>query len=66
MEDNRGNTVPIVWICHNKACCYPHYANRPSCVNCKAKRVKDQEPTTFVRSKIKIIDAKPYQQPAQA
>ena len=61
MVDNKGNIVPIIWICHNKSCCYPHYANRPTCVNCRAKRVKDQEPSTFIRSRIRVIGAKPFQ-----
>ena len=61
MVDNKGNSVQIIWIGHNKSCCYPHYANRPTCVSCRAKRVKDQEPTAFIRSKIKVIGAKPFQ-----
>ena len=66
MLDNKGNTVPIVWICYKKSCCYPHHANRPTCVNCKAKWVKEQEPTNFVRSKVKVIGAKPQQETVQA
>ena len=23
-QDNRGNNVPILWICSAKDCCYPH------------------------------------------
>ena len=65
MLGNKGNTVPIVWICYNKSCCFPHYANRPTCVNCKAKWVREDEPTAFVRSKVKVIGAKPQQETTQ-
>ena len=51
MIDNKGNTVPMVWLCHS--CHYPHYHQRPTCVNCKLTRCKEQEPTNFVRSRVK-------------
>ncbi len=52
MLDAEGNEVPILWIC-GQGCYYPHYKERTNCVNCRQKRLKEAEPTIFIRSRVK-------------